>query len=112
MPRSNDDGSLSWYLWWGGTVPGIFGFNEPVGETANLTDAELIVIPALAADRSGNRLGKGKGFYDRALSTVADSDIPVAAVVFDQEVLEALPAEAHDHPVNFVVTPSEIIRIS
>ncbi|MFM5905469.1 MAG: 5-formyltetrahydrofolate cyclo-ligase [Micrococcales bacterium] len=112
MPRSNDDGSLSWFLWWGDTVPGIFGFNEPVGETANLTDAQLIVIPALAADRNGNRLGKGKGFYDRALAAVNEHQIPVAAVVYQEEVLDTLPTETHDHPVDFVVTPQEIIRIS
>jgi 5-formyltetrahydrofolate cyclo-ligase len=112
MPRSNEDGTLSWYLWWGDTVPGIFGFNEPVGETARLTDAELIVIPALAADRSGNRLGKGKGFYDRALEGIAGSNIPVAAVLYDQEVLNQLPTESHDQRVNFVVTPSQTLRIS
>lgn len=112
MPRSNEDGSLSWFLWWGDTVPGLFGFNEPVGETASVTDAEVVIIPALAADAKGNRLGKGKGFYDKALAGIQDSGIPVVAVIYDEELLEQVPTEAHDAKVDYVVTPTKTLRIS
>jgi len=110
MPVSNSDGSLSWVGYTGQSAPGIFGFEEPVGPPANLTDAQLILIPASAVDHRGNRLGKGKGFYDIALS---DPNVvaPVAAVVYDSEVLAELPVEEHDQPVAFIVTPARLIEI-
>ncbi len=110
MPVSNPDGRLHWVHYSGLSAPGIFGFDEPVGEAANLLEADLILIPATAVDRNGNRLGKGKGFYDIAL---AESGItaPIAAVVYEPEVLADLPVENHDQPVNFVVTPIRTIEL-
>ena len=65
---------------------------------------DLILVPALAVDRSGNRLGKGKGFYDRFL---AECNHPkLIAVVFDDEVFDSIPTEPFDKPVDGVVTPS------
>jgi 5-formyltetrahydrofolate cyclo-ligase len=64
-------------------------------------------VPALAIDQSGNRLGKVKGYYDRALVATA---APVVAVVYEHELLEALPAEAHDRRVDFAVTPGQTVR--
>lgn len=109
MPVSNLDGTLHWVAYTGASAPGIFGFDEPVGDAVDLADAELILIPATAVDEAGNRLGKGKGFYDVAL---ADEKVtaPVAAIVYDAEVLEDLPVENHDQPVNFVVTPRRTIE--
>ncbi len=105
LPVSNQDGSLTWVIFEGETAPGIFGFAEPVGEAASLDSADLIFIPALAVDASGQRLGKGKGYYDRALKS-RNIVAPVVAVVFDDEMLETLPTEEHDHPVDAAVTPS------
>jgi 5-formyltetrahydrofolate cyclo-ligase len=110
MPVSHPDGSLRWVHYTGESAPGIFGFDEPVGPAAALTDAQLILIPASAVDRRGNRLGKGKGFYDVALAD-ASVTAPVAAVVYDSEVLADIPVEDHDQPVGFVVTPSQLIEI-
>lgn len=109
MPVSNIDGTLHWVAYTGASAPGIFGFDEPVGENVELAVAELILIPATAVDEAGNRLGKGKGFYDVAL---ADPNVnaPVAAIVYDAEVLNDLPVENHDQPVDFVVTPRRIIE--
>ena len=110
MPVSNLDGSMQWVLYTGESEPGIFGFEEPVGPPAKLSEADLILIPASAVDEAGNRLGKGKGFYDIAL---ADPSVtaPVAAVVYEPEVLAELPVEEHDQPVGFVVTPVRVIAI-
>ena len=110
MPVSNPDGTLRWVQYTGLSAPGIFGFDEPVGETVSLTDAELILIPASAVDANGNRLGKGKGFYDIALSA-PEVTAPVAAIVYEAEVLDELPIENHDQPVQFVVTPKRTITI-
>jgi 5-formyltetrahydrofolate cyclo-ligase len=111
VPVSNPDGTLNWVKFEGETELGIFGFAEPVGQPASLSDADLIFIPAMAVDRKGQRLGKGKGYYDRALSAF-ERVPPVIAVVFDDELIEAVPTEAHDHPVDAVVTPSNTTRFT
>jgi 5-formyltetrahydrofolate cyclo-ligase len=105
LPVSNWDGTLTWVSFEGETQPGIFGFAEPAGEPANLESADLIFIPALAVDSQGQRLGKGKGYYDRTLAALATS-APVIAVVFDDEVLESVPTDSHDRSVDGAVSPS------
>lgn len=88
---------------------GTFEILEPTGTAVNPADLELILVPALAVDLLGNRLGKGKGIYDRWLEAIANSRI--YAVVFDSEVLDLVPYEAHDKKVNGIVTPTRIITI-
>jgi 5-formyltetrahydrofolate cyclo-ligase len=65
----------------------------------------LVVVPALAVDRRGVRLGRGGGSYDRALARVPEP-VPTVALLHDGEVVDALPSEPHDVPVKAVVTPS------
>jgi len=109
LPVANPDNTMHWVEFDGVTTkPSIFGFAEPHGPTAQLDPVDLIIVPALAIDQRGNRLGKGKGYYDRAL---AGNLAPVAAVVYEHELLEALPAEAHDRPVEFVVTPTQTVQL-
>lgn len=87
---------------------------EPVGETLGETAlgrADLVIVPALAVDRTGMRLGQGGGWYDRVLAHRRE-DAPVYAMVFDHEfVAEDLPFASHDRRVDGVVTPSGIHRI-
>lgn len=109
MPRSNSDKSLTWVEFLGETSGGIFGFAEPVGAETTLSKADLILVPALAASEKGERLGKGLGFYDRALS---GQTTPVVAVVFDDEIYPSLPVDEHDHSVDAVVSPSNIVICS
>jgi len=111
IPRSLPDGSLDWVLFSGETEPGIFGFAEPSGPAAAAAGIDIAFVPALAIDRAGNRLGKGKGYYDRALQTLNPRP-PVVGIVFDHEVVEHVPTEAHDLPVDAAVTPSEVIRFT
>lgn len=80
---------------------GSFGITEPKTGISN-PRLDLILVPALAIDRAGNRLGKGKGFYDRALRNFEGFAL---AVVFEEELLESVPTEAHDFPVQGVITP-------
>lgn len=109
LPVSNADSSLTWIDWSGSeTHEGIFGFAEPVGQVADIRSANLIVIPALACDRQGNRLGKGKGYYDRELAGVAT---PKVAVIFSNELVATLQVEPHDQKVDFVVTPQQALEV-
>jgi 5-formyltetrahydrofolate cyclo-ligase len=105
--------SLSWREP-GAMVPGRFGVLSPTGTLAELTDADLIVIPALAIDHSGFRLGQGGGYYDRALATPgAREGFPkLVAVVFDHEIIDLLPREAHDVAVDSAVSPARILHFS
>ena len=111
LPISLSDGELNWVESNGEeTREGIFGFAEAVGPIAELSNADLILVPALAVDRSGNRLGKGKGYYDRALANA--SSTPTYAVVFDSEVIDQIPAEIHDVKISGFVTESRIVPVA
>lgn len=107
LPVAQEDGTLQWVNFDGDTKVGIFGFHEATGSAVMPSNIDLAIIPALAVDTQGIRLGKGKGFYDRALLEFKPKP-PIVAVVFDSEILPAVPAEPHDHPVDAAVTPAGI----
>lgn len=99
---------LGWAVDSGRLAPGPFGILEPVGprlEPTAIGTAEVVVVPALAVSRTGVRLGRGGGYYDRTLRH-ARPGAALVAVVFDDELLDELPGEAHDRRVTAVVTPS------
>jgi 5-formyltetrahydrofolate cyclo-ligase len=84
---------------------------EPVdNEVLAAGDLDLIVAPALAYDRRGNRLGRGGGYYDRFISR--HSGALVCGLAFDGQLLDDLPAEPHDQPVNMVATNVEFLRFA
>jgi 5-formyltetrahydrofolate cyclo-ligase len=88
------------------------GVPEPVGPRLDpeaLATAGLVIVPAMAVDHAGHRLGRGAGYYDRALATVT---APVCAVVHADELVESVPHEEHDVPVQMAVTESGIFRVS
>jgi 5-formyltetrahydrofolate cyclo-ligase len=99
---------LDWAVYTGELEHGRFGLHQPpglrLGPTA-IADADAVVVPALAVDRFGIRLGRGGGYYDRAL-VHARPDAVLVTVVFDDERVDELPREVHDRPVRAVVTPS------
>lgn len=87
------------------------GIPEPDGPrlgAAALDDCSAVVLPALAVDHAGHRLGRGAGYYDRAL---ADVTAPLCALVFTHELVPELPHEPHDVPVQMAVTPSGLFRV-
>ena len=99
---------LGWAVDTGRLAPGRFGLLEPTGPRlppTALGTAEVVVVPAVAIARDGVRLGRGGGYYDRALGH-ARPGATVVALVFDDELVDALPAEPHDRRVDAVVTPS------
>ena len=111
-------GAPRWGLWEAGRALVTLGRPpaQPDGEAQgaeSLKEADLIVIPALAASADGTRLGQGGGWYDRALMHRSPG-VPVVAVVFDDEVLEPgiIPAEPHDVPVDAIVTPTHTITVN
>ena len=86
------------------------GLLEPVGEaTHDIAEADVVFTPALAVDRTGVRLGRGGGHYDRALVGVPRHRL--VAVVFGDEVVDVLPREPHDVRVGAAVTPEGLVEL-
>jgi 5-formyltetrahydrofolate cyclo-ligase len=115
LPIARQDGLLDWAEGDGETeTEGLYGLPEPVGGILGpiaINDADLILIPASAVDLNGTRMGWGRGYFDRTLGSMEKCP-PVFAVVFDDEILEQVPRELHDAPVDGAVTPTRIIRFS
>ncbi|EEI17546.1 5-formyltetrahydrofolate cyclo-ligase [Corynebacterium lipophiloflavum] len=112
LPISLADGVLGWTPYTAALVPGALGISEPSGARFNsavLRSCSAIVVPALAVDRSGMRLGKGAGYYDRAL---AGLEVPTVAVVYARELVDAVPHAPHDIPVDAVITEEGILELT
>jgi 5-formyltetrahydrofolate cyclo-ligase len=109
LPLLRPDGDLDWASYEGpeSLVPGPRGLLEP-GEPPRgpgaVARADVVLAPALAVDRAGNRLGRGGGSYDRALARVGPL-VPLIALVYDAELLDRVPAEPHDVKVRAAVSP-------
>lgn len=82
-----------------------FHIGEPVGEAVDASCLELIIVPAVALDSQRNRLGRGKGFYDRLLATTSCATV---GVVCDFQLVEEVPVEPHDRPLDCVVTSDSV----
>lgn len=89
---------------------GSFHIEEPTGnDTTDINEIELIVVPAVAYDRNGNRVGRGKGYYDRLLSRSRATRIGVG---YDFQLIEeGIDADPHDIPMDVVITESHHIII-
>lgn len=116
LPRLLPDGDLDWATYEGpdSLAPGAHGILEPVAEprgVAAIAAADVVVVPAVAVDLRGVRLGRGGGSYDRALTRVGPAIMTVAPL-YDGELLDELPAEPHDQRVRAAVTPSDgLVRL-
>jgi 5-formyltetrahydrofolate cyclo-ligase len=102
-------GAMNWAPYRGPSslVEGPYRLRQPAGPgwgPAAVATAGLVLVPALAVDERGVRLGRGAGWYDRTL-TLARPGIPLLAVVRDEEVVAALPVERHDVLMTGVLTP-------
>lgn len=84
-------------------------FEVDVSSNVFVDDIEVIVLPCIAIDKSGHRLGYGKGYYDKALAAYTGIKI---GVCYDEAVLEYDFYEAHDIAVNYIVTEKRIIKVS
>jgi 5-formyltetrahydrofolate cyclo-ligase len=115
LPVTRVDGLLDWAVATedGEIAEGLFGLPEPVGDLLGpiaVNDVDLMIIPAAAVDRSGMRLGWGRGYYDKTIGSMERCP-PVYAVVFDTEYLDVVPREKHDQPVTGIVTPTRTVRL-
>ncbi|MEY4390436.1 MAG: hypothetical protein RLZZ400_179 [Actinomycetota bacterium] len=109
VPRVRGE-SLEWCRFdWDALEPGDFGILEPTTPSESL-QVEAVIIPAVAVAEDGTRLGRGKGYYDRALASLPSS-IPVVALVHDAELLAEIPSESHDQKVSWVSTCSNLLEV-
>jgi len=95
-----------------GLVAGYGGILEPragAGRTVDAAEADLFIVPGKVFDRRGYRLGRGLGYYDRCLSQVKGRAM-ICAVAYELQVLEEVPVEAHDVPVDYIVTEQRVIE--
>jgi 5-formyltetrahydrofolate cyclo-ligase len=110
LPVTLPDGDLDWASYEGpdSLAPGPAGVPEPAEArrgTATVARADVVLVPALAVSVTGQRLGRGRGCYDRALARVGPR-VPTIALLYDGELLPAVPAAPHDQPVRAVARPS------
>ena len=106
LPILLPDGDLDWSAYDGTLVAGLRGTQQPPGPLLGVdavARCDVVLVPALLVDRHGVRLGKGGGSYDRALARCTGLTV---ALVHDDELVDALPAEPHDVPVRAVATPA------
>jgi 5-formyltetrahydrofolate cyclo-ligase len=109
LPVLLPDGDLDWASYEGpdSLAPGPRGLLqpvEPVRGAGTVARADIVLVPALAVDVFGHRLGRGGGSYDRALARVG-AQVPTIALLYDSELLPSVPVAAHDQVVRVVARP-------
>ncbi|MFJ6697327.1 5-formyltetrahydrofolate cyclo-ligase [Streptomyces sp. NPDC091272] len=132
LPVLLPDNDLDWAAYEGqeGLVRAARGLLEPSGPRQGVDavrDAGAVLLPGLAVDRHGMRLGRGGGSYDRVLARLESAGprpprarvsaappvaLPLVVLLYENEVVDEVPAEPHDHPVHAVVTPGGVRRFS
>ncbi len=88
-----------------------YGFDQPPADApvVPLDDIDVVLVPGLAFDRSGNRLGRGKGYYDQLLASLPRGVVRVGVTV-DEAVLDVIPTESHDQKVSWIATETGVRR--
>ena len=119
LPRSNPDFSMDFVSigrdWTREVEPGGFGIPEPCFEAGDLYSAEqdasrtIVLVPGLAFDRVGNRLGRGKGYYDRFLGKSEMRSSAVVGVCWELQTVATLHPAHHDVAMDFLRTEQELI---
>ncbi|MEO5662295.1 MAG: 5-formyltetrahydrofolate cyclo-ligase [Nocardioides sp.] len=112
LPVLRADNDLDWCLFDGSLTPASRGLLEPSGPRLGveaIAEAEVVLVPGLAASADGDRLGRGGGSYDRALARVG-AGVPVAVLLHDDETGLDVPTEPHDRRVTHVVSPAGVVN--
>jgi 5-formyltetrahydrofolate cyclo-ligase len=102
---------------WSDLVPGCWGIPEPVEaveRSVNITEVDIVIAPGVAFDVNCNRLGYGKGFYDKLLfnrRTAADGSLHpiVAGLAYEEQIVSYIPCSPHDMKMDFIITDKRII---
>lgn len=115
LPVLLPDNDLDWAVYSGSAslVRAPRGLFEPIGARLGVEavrTADVVLVPGLAASPAGDRLGRGGGSYDRALARVPDGT-PVAVVLYDDEVVAAVPTDPHDVRVGFALTAGGVVAL-
>lgn len=115
LPLLLPDNDLDWATYTGprNLVPAGRGLLEPTGTRLGpeaIATADVVLCPGLAVDRRGLRLGRGGGSYDRALARVPAGTF-VCTLLYDGELVDRVPAAAHDRPVTATVSPAGVTRL-
>lgn len=94
---------------WSDLTPGVFGILEPktTNERVTVERIDLFIVPGLIFDRQGNRIGYGKGYYDRLLM---HATVPKIALAYDLQMIDTVPNEPTDIPVDLCITEKQIYR--
>ena len=113
FPRLTADAGLQWVASSDANAfhPGRYGILEPTGSDlldADDADGLVVFVPGVAFDAYGNRLGRGQGWYDRALATLHDRAVTVA-LAYEFQIMDRIPAEPWDRPVQHIVTEGRTI---
>ncbi|MEW9509627.1 MULTISPECIES: 5-formyltetrahydrofolate cyclo-ligase [Streptomyces] len=119
LPVLLADNDLDWAVYGGAErlLPAGRGLLEPDGDRlgpAAVVEADAVLLPGLAVDGAGMRLGRGGGSYDRVLArlSAARADPALIVLLYANEVVARVPVEPHDHPVDAVVTPAGARRFT
>ncbi len=88
--------------------PNEFGIPEPLMSEMTDIEPELIILPGVAFDRVGNRIGMGKGYYDRFLAD--KKGVARLALAYSEQVLDSIPQKPYDESVDWIITEDELIR--
>jgi 5-formyltetrahydrofolate cyclo-ligase len=115
LPIMKPGNSLAWGFDGTDLFKNSYGIFEPAPTEIDIAQASAILVPALRVGRDGSRLGRGAGYYDRALANVPAHSLggPIRiCLVFDDEVDDSVPSEPHDAPIDVIVTPSEVIQVN
>ncbi|KQW42602.1 5-formyltetrahydrofolate cyclo-ligase [Nocardioides sp. Root1257] len=115
LPVLMPDGDLDWatYLGPDGLLPASLGLLEPAGDRLGpeaVATADAVLVPGLAVDAAGVRLGRGGGSYDRVLGRVPVGTF-TCVLLYDTEVRVPVPVEPHDRPVGWAATPGGMVRL-
>ncbi|SDN40524.1 5-formyltetrahydrofolate cyclo-ligase [Allokutzneria albata] len=112
LPVVTGKNPLAWAEHTGKLLPAAYGLLEPPGPRlapSSIGEADAVLIPALAVDRRGTRLGRGAGHYDRSLP-LARAGAPLVAVVHPEGFVDELPGEEHDIRMTAVLVPHATVR--
>ena len=110
LPRMLSDKSLEFLPWDGNSkaLNSVGKIKEPIG-TRYLGEIDVMLVPALAVDKSGNRLGQGGGSFDRALQNYRGWSV---ALINSKELFETIPTESHDMKVDAALTELGLVRFN
>ncbi|HJV65544.1 MAG TPA: 5-formyltetrahydrofolate cyclo-ligase [Geomonas sp.] len=92
-------------------VPGRFRIPEPAGEPCRIAEADIIVVPGVAFDCCGRRIGYGKGYYDRSLHLLEGSG-KLVGFCYDFQLVEEIAGEPHDVTMDLIVTELRVVRVN